>query len=176
MALISFSIPEMLPMVLAGLADVTKETGHGVNNVLDAQLWASNEFPQEAEAWVHCQRRKRQTCRRFDFNQDHSRSPWARLERGDRLSLWWKSRTANRRFLGSAKVASVSFVRIENLAGFMVVYPVVKDLKTGRYGHRADTLDTRQFAFEDGFASLDECRDFFVPNEGDVFEGVLIKW
>lgn len=32
------------------------------------------------------------------------------------------------------------------------------------------------FAARDGFATTAAMRDYFVPNEGDVFRGVLLAW
>lgn len=164
----------MLPMIVQGLADkAVDDTAIRIRS-LDAQLWVSNEFPEEVEAWQHGQRRKRQTVRAYNYENRLSRSPWKNVRRGQRLRLWWKSRTKERRLLAEVEARSVTFIQMENAAGFLFIYPMVFSEGTGWV--KGETMDSRQFAYDDGFDNVDACRDYFVPEVGATFKGVIIKW
>lgn len=164
--LLSFSEPSMRPYVEAGIRQA--------NGVVVGDL-----------------RVKRQTIRR-------------RGSRGERLielaknacwthpydlHLWWKSRTKEREHLGTISGGSRiypitilhSFVEPMNRPK----YPVVRiDGPQGwrdgdamlfwspNYGGRSFTEE----AIADGFNSAEAFRDYFVPNLGDRFDGVLFKW
>lgn len=81
------------------------------------------------------------------------------------LHLWWKSRTKEKAFLGVVPSWRITPVYIANCNGAPVI----------EIDRRAiDNQD--QFAIDDGFDSLDAFLAYFVPNAGDVFNGVLYKW
>ena len=82
--LLSFSIPEMRPMIEAGIRQ------HDGEDIGDFRV-------------------KRQTIRRIRSD----RSPWRRLVPGRTLHLWWKSRTPERRFLGEVTCSLAQRLAIE---------------------------------------------------------------
>lgn len=163
--LLSFSIPEMLPYVRAG---IRQAKGEDIGN----------------------ERVKRQTIRRI--------GPVAeRCLRWDpichthpyELHLWWKSRTKAREHLGTISTGGKAY-EISILHSFSQSPggPKKQCIKIdGCYQwdegdscyfwdpeNRDDKFEA--FARADGFDSAEAFRDFFVPNEGDFFEGVLFKW
>lgn len=86
------------------------------------------------------------------------------------LHIWWKSRTPEREKLGTVRLLSVERIIIRNQGGILQVcreaYPP---------GPMSDYGIVR-LARADGFNGTVRFADFFVPNPGDVFNGVLIKW
>lgn len=84
------------------------------------------------------------------------------------LTLWWKSRTPVRCRLGEV-------IRSEGMPIFL--QPIAIDHTPGfSYFLRVDGYHVEALAEADGFDSPEEFRDFFVPNLGDRFEGVMFKW
>lgn len=81
------------------------------------------------------------------------------------LHLWWKSRTKEREFIGSVSKWSVSPITIENQNGALIIEC-----------HQMATMTRDEFSLADGFNGLSDFRDYFVPNIGDSFNGILYKW
>lgn len=81
------------------------------------------------------------------------------------LHLWWKSRTKDRAFIGRIDCGIVEPIRIANQSGALLIE--CDDMAR---------LARESFALADGFESLTAFRDYFVPNMGDVFNGILYKW
>ncbi len=148
--LLSFSVPEMLPYIRAGIRQVQG-------------------------AKIGTERVKRQTVRAL--------GPRAKIllsqatpgySHPGTLHLWWKSRTKDREFLGAVKIARIYAVTVKHyLSGTLAI--------EGPAGTRAEWFQgygpkISEFARADGFDSAAAFRDYFVPEAGDVFEGVLYKW
>lgn len=161
--LLSFSVPEMLPYLRAG---VRQATGKSVN-----------------------ERVKRQTFRGRGPRADKLLAldplghtiPYM-------LHLWWKSRTPQREMIGGVERCKVYAINIlhstvTNPDGSG--YPVCRI--DGPCGWRdgdamlfwspgdADNGFISE-AYADGFDSPEAFRDFFVPNLGDRFDAILFKW
>lgn len=84
------------------------------------------------------------------------------------LTLWWKSRTPQRCLLAEIK-------RAERMPIFLV--PIRIEHRQGcSFFLFVEGFCIEQLAKDDGFENPEAFRDFFVPNPGDRFEGVLFKW
>lgn len=161
--LLSFSHAAMLPMIEAGLA--SDEDGVRV---------------------------KRQTIRRMGPRGQAllKHDPLGHTIPYD-LHLWWKSRTAEKRLIGIVacpriKVWPIHISRFvaEQLDG--TTLPVLKVVISWG-ANRADHVfyhtigglglgGITRIAHADGFDSAEAFGDYFVPNTGDVFDGILYKW
>ena len=163
--LLSFSVPEMLPWIRAGIRQARGEPVSG--------------------------RVKRQTIRRLgprgQMVLDHaSRACWTCPYD---LHLWWKSRTAERELLGviagGCRVYPVTILHSTVEPPGKPPYECIR-IDGPRGWRKGDDVlfwspgdPPGQFLAEaqaDGFDSMEAFRDFFVPKLGDVFEGVLFKW
>lgn len=80
------------------------------------------------------------------------------------LHLWWKSRTPGREFLGKVERFQLWPVLITNNGGMAVFSVGLKGIALG------------DCWTPDGFDSHAEFREYFVPNKGDRYDGVLFKW
>lgn len=163
--ILSFSVPAMLPYLRAGIDQAQgKEIG-------DARV-------------------KRQTIR--------ARGPRAeKLLAWDTIAhthpydlhLWWKSRTPQRKHLGTIRGGGRIYA-ITILHSFTQSPGGPKEQCLKIDGcHQWDEGDScyfwgpehggekfAAFAHADGFESPEAFRDYFVPNLGDKFEGVMFKW
>lgn len=160
--LLSFSVPVMLPYIRAGLR-------------------------QRAGEDVGGERVKRQTIRacgpRNQALLDHAKSAGWTIYQD--LHLWWKSRTTEREFLGKVDPVGTRIYPINILHSTVTnpdgsSYPVVRiDGPRGSLfwseGYERGGAFERE-AYVDGFDTPQAFRDFFVPNVGDRFDGVLFKW
>lgn len=167
--LLSFSVPSMLPMIRAGLR-------------------------QRAGERVGGERVKRQTMRALGPRAEKllSYDPIGHTIPYD-LDLWWKSRTPAREHLGKVKAENGCFIKVYKLDimhSFVEPtnapkYPVVRINGPRGWRHGDPTCwwspgDAPSAfgleAFNDGFDSPEEFRDYFVPNMGDRFDAILFKW
>jgi len=163
--ILSFSVPPMLPYIRAGIRQATGED-------------------------VGSERVKRQTIR--------SRGPRALqlLEHAKDAGwthycdfhLWWKSRTPARQFLG--KIPSKRIYPITILHSYSQISGGPKEpcfRITGPRGWReGDAMifwdqknggaDFENEARKDGFDNAQEFVNYFVPEMGARFEGVLYRW
>lgn len=163
--ILSFSVPEMRPMIEAGLRQLRGET-------VDERV-------------------KRQTIRARGPRAAKllSYDPICHSIRYD-LQLWWKSRTAERALIGVVPVDAVRVYPIEILHSSMQFpgKPFEQCLRiTGprdwNPGNDAmfwtpgdgDNAFNR-FARADGFDSVEAFRNFFVPEPRDRFSGILYRW
>lgn len=125
-------------------------------------------------------RTKRQTIRRYGpayqrlFRHGTADEHW--YLRDLQLDLWWKSRTPGRVKLGQVKGMAVrlSISREEGavLNRRLIAGVVNMPALHPAYGMHKDF----QMFHLDGFDSEKEFLDYFVPNEGDLFDGVLFQW
>lgn len=106
------------------------------------------------------------------------------------LHLWWKSRTQEREFFGVAKPAWVYPIHILHSTVEPLdrpKYPLVRVVLPGTvYGEGQNcgfwsATDeggglVSKVAHDDGFESVAAFRDYFVPNVGDEFTGILYRW
>lgn len=163
--LLSFSVPEMLPYIRAGLR-------------------------QRAGEDVGDERVKRQTIRGLGPRNTKLLAE-RRLDRtiSTDLHLWWKSRTRTREMLGV-----VSFPKLFpiNILHSRVEYPDGRTYPVIRIDGPSGWRDGDSMLFwsegdepgggfgrevyADGFDTPQAFRDFFVPTMGDRFDGVLFKW
>lgn len=163
--LLSFSVPAMLPYIRAGLR---QRAGEDVGN----------------------ERVKRQTIRGLGPRNTKLLAE-RRLDRtiSTDLHLWWKSRTRAREILGA-----ISFPKLFpiNILHSRIEYPdgttILVIRIDGPCGWRdGDAMlfwsegdepggQFEREAYADGFDTPQAFRDFFVPNMGDRFDGVLFKW
>lgn len=167
--LLSFSVPEMLPYIEAGIRQAQGED-------------------------IGAARVKRQTIRRRGKRYDAMlaaarRSGW--WLPAD-LHLWWKSRRPERRHLGTIKgVCRIYPVTIlhsftQSPSGPKQTIYRIDGPRGWRDGDGDDMLfwspgagehsGFAQEAFNDGFESPQDFCDYFVPNMGDCFEGALLRW
>lgn len=88
------------------------------------------------------------------------------------LDLWWKVRTPEREFLGGveANLANAFPVLIEH-ASTKAIPTLIRITFKNSASHF-----TSDFSYADGFDSPEDFRDYFVPNVGDVFKGILYRW
>lgn len=173
--LLSFSLPDMLPALIAGV--------HQAHGVQDQNLTA-----HQTNMWCHAltgvypieaHHAKRQTIRKYDFKTGARRSPYARVEAGFWAHIWWKSRTDARRKLGIVIVTDVTRVILDHCRNGDVLFTELAE--TGSVTTRANNgvgfsprMDAHARA--DGFDRWQDMRDYFVPNPGDIFMGVRIRW
>ncbi|RAI42812.1 hypothetical protein [Rhodoplanes roseus] len=163
--ILSFSVPEMRPMIEAGLRQMRGEPGDV--RVKRQTIRARGPIAERLLAW----------------------DPVGQTIPYD-LSLWWKSRTAERAKLGDVPRAAVRVSPIE------IWHTTVQDPGApprqilridGSRGWRAGdamlfwSSRNRGAAFEaevkaDGFDTVAAFRDYFVPNPGDRFDGILYRW
>lgn len=163
--LLSFSVPDMLPWIRAGIRQAKGEPVSG--------------------------RVKRQTIRRRGPRADAllKHAEQASWTHGYDLHLWWKSRTPERESLGVVEGGSwvypITILHSSIELPGQEPYPCLRI--DGPRGWRQG--DAALFwspgnppgpflaeAMADGFDTVESFRDYFVPNQGDVFEGVLFKW
>lgn len=148
--ILSFSVPEMLPYIRSGLLQLKGEQVGGV-------------------------RVKRQTIRKMGPQAERVLAAPAFPYR---LSLWWKSRTKEREFLGSIEQADVKAYPIEIMNYRLVETEIIQVTIPSIVFGTEHLFDERlaEFSYHDGFDSPEAFRDYFVPNAGDVFKGILYKW
>lgn len=162
--LLSFSIPSMRPMIEAGLRQL-----HGED--------------------IGIERVKRQTIRAMGPRSQKllQHDPGGQTIPYD-LHLYWKSRTPERALLGvvPAARARVQQVRVERIGKSGDIPEHVNfwrwqamstapRLWTSYVGTPADTGFAIE-AFADGFFSAQAFADFFVPQCGDRFDGIIFRW
>lgn len=110
------------------------------------------------------------------------------------MHLWWKSRTDERALIGAIpNLSPKARIRIYPIT---ILHSSVKPVIGEEYqcikidgchrwdkdnscyfwspDHGGDSFET--FARADGFETVAAFRDYFVPNRGDVFNGVLYTW
>lgn len=151
--LLSFSVPEMLPYVCAGIRQAQGED-------------------------VGIERTKRQTIRhRGPRAEMLLKQVILRTKHLGTLHLWWKSRTPAREFLGKIEGFQLVPIEIWHRTNGQC------DIRSSEFANvswnpdgneHGPTFD--QFAKADGFDGAQSFRDYFVPDAGDVFSGVLFKW
>lgn len=165
--LLSFSVPEMLPFVEAGIRQALGED-------------------------VGAARVKRQTYRKRGARGtqllEHAREAGNTIPYD--LHLYWKSRTPQCRMLGTIPCRLVKVYPVEILHSWVqpTHTPDYQCIRLdGPRGWRrgdatcfwapgdADNGFCRE-AHADGFDSPEAFRDFFAPNRGDRFEAILFKW
>ncbi|WP_316184695.1 hypothetical protein [Bradyrhizobium sp. SZCCHNRI1003] len=173
--LLSFSVPAMRPYIEAGLRQRRGE------NIGTARV-------------------KRQTIRRRGTRAEKllAYDPIGHSISYD-LQLWWKSRTSERELLGEVRAGvpcgdrwqgvrvyqlEILHSRVEPVRG--EPYPCIR-IDGPRGWREGDAVlfwspgDAPGSAFAaeayaDGFDSPEAFRDYFVPNMGDRFDAILIKW
>jgi len=148
--LLSFSHDDMRPMIVNGLRQLAGEPiGRG---------------------WV-----KRQTIR--EFGPMNQKLFGDKLHLSDlTLHLWWKSRTPARFKFGEVTGRGTR-IEISNRLGPHSgrSWVVVEDQgKANLWTLGMPSME--DFALADGFNSEDDFREYFVPEPGDVFDGVLFQW
>lgn len=153
--LLSFSVPEMRPMIEAG---VRAHNGFDVGSARVKRQTIRKRGPR-AEALLAVAREK------------HWRCPHP-------LHLWWKSRTKERKRLGIVSGGLVCPVRIVRSAANRGDFDISLTAEQRGICFFAfdDNPDAEAFARVDGFDSAEAFRDFFVPRAGDVFQGVIFTW
>ena len=147
--LLSFSVPEMLPYVRAGIRQA-----HGEHVTERVKRQTIRAWGPQAERVL--------AAKTFPY----------------RLSLWWKSRTKEREFLGSIECDGVQACQVEishDATGRVTVYTYGSVLQMHWHPDRGGKKLT-DFAYADGFDSPEAFRAYFVPNIGDVFKGIMFKW
>lgn len=168
--LISFSLPIMLPMVVNGLI-AAKVAGHG-KLALDVERWLHDTFP--AETATAGRRVKGQTIRTHNAT---GRSNYANRRQGDRLDIWWKSRTPGRRKLGEVILPVDPIqIRIIHREGGIPAAFSVEPGQAAALARPWSDMEVEAVALADGFDSVTAFRDFFAPLPGDSFTGWLVKW
>jgi hypothetical protein len=176
--LVSFSHTAMRPYVEAG---IHQAQGHDVG----------------------FERVKRTTIRRagprYEELLARNAAGWAGL----RLRLWWKSRTAERAKLGEAPLLGIERITILHgrrdgdpclqVKGTPALFELFGTSPGCNYvssvqwlhadvaareltGSAWDDGHIGIVAYRDGFNTLRDFADFFVPKDGDRFEGVVLKW
>jgi len=161
--LLSFSVPEMLPMVVRSLRS---------RDGLDAGVddWLNAHFEHEISVGLSGQ--KSQTIRQYD-PQDPKRQWWLKASAGTRLQIWWlsprvkfKNPTGRQipKRLGEVSVVARDTVLMRNRDGKF------------QYIDRRGEQNPCPMARMDGFRTFSAMRDYFVPRPGDQFHGVLVRW
>ncbi|NPU69985.1 hypothetical protein HL667_33690 [Bradyrhizobium sp. 83012] len=175
--LLSFSVPAMRPYIEAGLR-------------------------QRRGEYIGAARVKRQTIRARKARAEKllAHDPMGHSIPYD-LQLWWKSRTPERELLGEVRagvpcgehwlgvrVYALEILQtfIEPMHGARVPRIRINGPRGWRTGDSTvwwspgDTPDLAaafaREAYADGFDSPEAFRDYFVPNMGDRFDAILIKW
>jgi hypothetical protein len=166
--LLSFSVPKMLPWIENGLRQYAGEDVTG--------------------------RVKRQTIRatgpRYELLLRCAGDPV--VLQVATLHLWWKSRTKERRSLGDVKNFRIRPITItreadeENDCDYMMVKIAGDDGPAALWMEWIPSKSITalhewkggigKLIYDDGFDSFDDFAEFFVPNVGDVFKGVLLQW
>lgn len=163
--LLSFSVPVMLPYIRTG---IRQRDGEDVGNERVKRQTMRNRGPRADKLLA---------ARRMDQSISTD------------LHLWWKSRTPERERLGT--IAYPKLYPIDIWHTFIEPpdaprYPVIRI--DGPCGWRkGDAMlfwsegdepggQFEREAYADGFDTPQAFRDFFVPNMGDRFDGVLFKW
>ncbi|WOF74184.1 hypothetical protein QMT40_001831 [Parvibaculaceae bacterium PLY_AMNH_Bact1] len=137
-------------------------------NIDEMRPWIVNGLKELAGEPVEG-RVKRQTIRRFGplyvkkFGTSHHLEDL-------QLDLWWKSRTPGGFKFGQA-TGSGTRITILNAGSRLALETV--DFQAFK---AASTVELNGFSQADGFNSDKEFLEYFVPKEGDVFEGVLFRW
>lgn len=164
--LISFSVPQMLPYIQAG---IRQRAGENIFGQRVKRQTIRKRGPR-AEKLLHCA-----VAAYWTHPYD--------------LHLWWKSRTAQRAHLGT--VAGGSKIYPISILHSNVVPPDSPPYETyridGPHGWRnGDAMlfwnpkdGGRSFeeeAYADGFDSARDFVQYFVPNLGDRFDAVIFKW
>lgn len=155
--ILSFSAPEMLPYIRNGIVQAKGVSVGGA-------------------------RVKRQTIRR---EGEQSRRVLKLLDdRGAfpyRLHLYWKSRAPDREFLGvfEPECAKAAPILIEHVVTRREP-PFIRIVALGATSvFSEDNWPNKtfsDFSYADGFDSPEAFRDYFVPNPGDVFKGIVYRW
>lgn len=162
--LLSFSVPSMRPYIEAGI--------------------------RQAQGEAVAERVKRQTIRRI--GPSHRKAlEWDSISHTHpyQTHIWWKSRTKDRAHLGTISGGGRAYaITILHSYSQSPGGPKVQCLKIDGC-HQWDDEDScyfwnpyhggekfEAFTLADGFDNPDAFRDYFVPNIGDKFEGVLFKW
>lgn len=171
--LLSFSLPDMLPELIDGLyGDYLQPCDRA--RYKEQSDWCEQIMGLRAED-RHTP--KMQTIRAYHPDTSPARSPYRTVKPGDTAHIWWKSRTAERRKLGSPTITGVQTVRLSNHAGsFVIALPTNSNALLDAAGIIASRDGQNAFARADGFKDARSMRDYFVPKDGDVFHGVLISW
>lgn len=192
--LISFKEPEMLAGVLLGVEQ-------GGQIFQDIQVYEEGITLSGQQTIDHVQKitggddykktagdhtgAKRQTIREFDWENPNLRSPHNNSMPGDTAHIWWKSRTKNRFKIGQAKIIAVHDVEIMNIDDHVhirvygsrsEIIKIQSSFVISDINSHQQSLTVEAFARRDGFRSVPEFRDYFVPRPGNVFKGVLTAW
>lgn len=166
--LLGFSLAPMLPMLVNGL------------KVRDALLpgvedWMAENFAEHVAAAGD--RIKAQTIRAF--GGDNPRSPYGRVQPGNRLDLWWKPRTRQRRKLGEVPCASLRRIHLGHLPGDNTAWAMFCNVETGTGTGTFKSLTCDEIWADvlqpDGFATMRDGRAFFCAKPG-TFLGVVVGW
>jgi hypothetical protein len=147
--LLGFSLAPMLPMLANGL------------KARDAL------FPG-VEDWIA-----------ESFADHNPRSPYGRLKPGDRLDLWWKPRTAQRRKLGEVPCRSLRRIHLGHMPGDDTAWAMSCTLETGTATGIFKSLTCDEIWTDvlqpDGFALMRDGRAFFCLKPG-IFVGIVVGW
>lgn len=169
--LLSFSLPDMLPNLVLGLDEAGALAGKPTAPLFD---WAAHVCGGGRTVWAHADATtgpKRQTIRAFNPATSSARSPYRRAAPGGTAHLWWKSRVPDeKRKLGVVRLQGVRRVAMQR---YYVGPPKVVTLERGRW---ADVPNLDAFARADGFPDVEAMADWFVPEPGDSFQGVVLSW
>ncbi|WP_316228356.1 MULTISPECIES: hypothetical protein [unclassified Bradyrhizobium] len=165
--LLSFSVPAMRPYIEAGLRQLRGEN-IGAARVKRQTIRGLGPRARDLLAW----------------------DPIGHTIPHD-LQLWWKSRTPQRALLGEVACQHVHVYQIEILHSRIEPtwgnsYPCIR-IDGPRGWRQGDAMlfwshgnaagsDFARECYADGFDSPEAFRDFFVPNMGDRFDAILIRW
>jgi hypothetical protein len=168
--LLSFSVPEMLPMIRAGLRQRAGEDV-GATRVKRQTIRARGPRAEKLIAWA----------RGASWTIPYD------------LHLWWKSRTSEKEFIGKVECGTLPPIAVYPIS---ILHSYVEPPNAPRYPalridgprgwRRGDAVlfwsegdPGGSFISEvlnDGFDTPQAFRDFFVPNIGDRFDAILFKW
>ena len=168
--LISFSVPEMLPYIRAG---IEQAKGRELRDVRVKRQTIRQRGPRAQAILKHA-----------------AGAGWTHPYD---LHLWWKSRTPARELLGVIEGGGRAWpieimhsyvepvrrpryacLRIVGASGWRNIGPNRDTVIFWSAEHGGDQVKAE--AMHDGFESAEAFRDYFVPNMGDVFNGVLFRW
>lgn len=177
--ILSFSVPEMRPWLEAGIRQRDAQTIRPVAGGMSDSIEIGRVKRQTIR------RRGPRALRLLEWDPNSFTHPYD-------LHLWWKSRTAERVLIGVARNAPpMNIYPIHILHGTITpprspAYPVVRICGPESWRPRQSTMfwspgdppgsPFAEEARKDGFETPEAFRDFFVPNVGDEFEGVLFTW
>lgn len=201
MPIISFSVPAMLPSVAMGVME--KGILDFGDRTVD-EFWdhVSREAELDPDENIHTflyrtgRGNKTQTIRPFDFINPNPRSWHSRIKPGEYCDVWWKQRAPKLAFrIGRVKLIAVHNIEIRNFLGSVsaqirrgrtalpyLSHPKPLDEHSRMDFHENDILDNGNsgallaLAHADGFLTIEDFRDYFVPNDGDVFRGNMLVW